>query len=110
MSSRIKVTAADLVTTKTYTLTVTRAAANASDDARLSALMVGGESVSVSPALMVRRRGPVAEDYMTGVANGVSSIAISATPNHSGAMVAIETGGATLLLTTELDCGCGRDG
>ena len=33
------------MTTKTYTLTVTKAAVNASDDAKLSALMVDGESV-----------------------------------------------------------------
>ena len=94
----IMVTAADLVTTKRYTLTVTKAAANASDDAKLSALMVGGESVSVSGFVGVASDA-VADpaNYLTGVANGVSSIAISATPNHSGAMVAIETGGAVLM-------------
>ena len=37
--------AANVVTTKTYTITVRRAAANASDDARLTSLMVGGKSV-----------------------------------------------------------------
>ena len=87
-----KVTAADFETTKTYTLRVTKAAANASDDARLSALMVGGESVSVSG--FTSGVGDDAADYTTGVTNRVSSIAISATPNHSGATVAIETGGA----------------
>ena len=95
----IMVTAADLVTTKTYTLTLTKAAANASDDAKLSALMVGGESVSVSDKGTLRSNTttrPEVEDYTTGVANGVSSIAISATPNHSGAKVAIETGGSGL--------------
>ena len=86
-----KVTAANFETTKTYTLTVTKAAANASDDAKLSALMVGGESVSVSG--FTSDTGANAADYTTGVANGVSSIAISATPNHSGAMVTIQTGG-----------------
>ena len=44
----IKVTAANLVATKTYTLTITKAASNASDDANLSALRVGGESVSLT--------------------------------------------------------------
>ena len=84
----IDVTAADLATKKTYTLTVTRAAANASDDAGLSALMVDGKSVSLADF-----NGTDADaDYSTGVANGVSSIEISATPNHSGAIVAIKTG------------------
>ena len=87
----IKTTALDLVTTKTYTLTVTRAAANASDDAKLSALTVGGESVSVSD--FSSDTGADSVDYMAGVANGVNSIAINATPNHSGATVAVETGG-----------------
>ena len=92
----IKTTALDLVTTKTYTLTVTRAAANASDDAKLSALTVGGESVSVSGFSSSEEGTDAAAalDHSAGVANGVSSIAISATPNHSGATVAVETGGA----------------
>ena len=90
----IKVTAADLVTTKTYTVTVTRAATNASDDTRLSALMVGSESVDTSAAGKGGAfSAPTAEDaavnHTTGVPNGVSSIAISATPNHSGAIVNI---------------------
>ena len=90
----IKTTALDLVTTKTYTLTVTRAAANASDDAKLSALTVGGESVSVSDfSSSEGTTDAAARDHSDGVANDVSSIAISATPNHSGATVAVETGG-----------------
>ena len=76
-------TAADLETTKTYKVTVTVAAANASDDARLSALMVGSESVNVSgkgaPLATVHLQHGA--DYSTGVGNGVSSIAISATLN-----------------------------
>ena len=42
----VTVEAADVVTTKTYTITVTRATETGSDDTSLSALMVGGESVS----------------------------------------------------------------
>ena len=95
----IMVTAADLETTKTYTLTVTRAAANASDDAKLSTLMVGGESVSVSGF----NGGDTIADHMDGVANGVSSIAISATPNHSGAMVVIQTGSEQLVAASPTD-------
>ena len=44
----VMVEAADVVTTKTYTITVTRATETGSDDTSLSALMVGGESVSVA--------------------------------------------------------------
>ena len=91
----IKVTAANLVATKTYTLTVTRAATNASDDARLGSLRVGGESVSVSgKGTLSTVAVPTAADYMTGVGNGVSSIAISATLNHSGAMMSIFSAGS----------------
>ena len=82
----IKVTAENLVATETYRLTVTRAAANASDDARLSALMVGGQPVSVSGFTS----GAVV--HTTGVPNGVNSITIEATPNHSGAIVVIKSG------------------
>ena len=89
-------TAADLDTTKTYTLTVTRAAANASDDTKLSVLMVGGESVDMcltgkggANHRPRRRNSQAVRTIRTGVANGVSSIAISATPNHSGAIVNI---------------------
>ena len=87
----IKVTAADLEATKTYTVTVTQAAANASDDAGLSALMVGSESVSNASrkGTLSADTAPTTPDHSTGVANGVNSIAISATPNHSGAVVSI---------------------
>ena len=84
----IKVTAQDLVTKETYTLTVTRAAANASDDARLSALMVGGQPVDVSDFT----GDDAIADHTAGVPNGVNSITIDATPNHSGAIVVIKTG------------------
>ena len=87
----IKVTAQNLVATKTYTLTVTKAASNASDDASLSSLMVGGESVSLS-GFDGSVHAEAGIDYMAGVSNGTSSIEISATPNHSGAAVVIRTG------------------
>ena len=90
----IKVTAANLVATKTYTLTVTKAASNASDDANLRALRVGGESVSLTgfDGGNTAHGEEAGIDHQTGVANGVSSIAISATPNDSDAMVIIRTG------------------
>ena len=97
----IKVTAEDLAATETYTLTVTRAATNASDDARLSALMVNGQPVDVSGFVGVASdSSDGAADYAAGFPNAVSSIAISATPNHPGAMVVIETGGALADLST----------
>ena len=99
----IKVTAANLVATKTYTLTVTKAASNASDDANLSALRVGGESVSLT-GFDGEEHEEAGIDYRTGVANGDASIAISATPNDSDAMVIIRTGVAiaTNITTTAL--------
>ena len=97
----VMVTAADALATQTYTLTVTRAAANASDDARLSALMADGTSVNVSDkgTLTAQPDGtpiaaPTTADYTTGVSNGVSSIMISATPNHSGAIVNVVSAGS----------------
>ena len=87
----IKVTAANLVATKTYTLTVTKAASNASDDANLRALRVGGESVSLT-GFDGTAHEEAGIDHQTGVANGVSSIAISASPNDSDAMLVIRTG------------------
>ena len=105
----IKVTAANLVATKTYTLTVTKAASNASDDANLSALMVGGESVSLT-GFDGTAHEEAGIDHQTGVANGVSSIAISATPNHSDAMVVIRTGvdiSANATTTALLDADAG---
>ena len=97
----IMVRAADAVATETYTLTVTRAAANASDDAKLSALMVGSESVPVSgKGTLSTVDAPTDPDYSTGVANDVSSIAISATPNHSGAIANIVSAPAGTLSHT----------
>ena len=100
----IKVTAENLVATKTYSVTVTKAASNASDDASLSALRVGGESVSLS-GFDGEEHDVVGIDYETGVANGVSSIAISATPSHSGATVVIRTGFTISGTTANLSSG-----
>ena len=82
----IQVTAEDSVATETYTVTVMRAAGNASDDTRLSSLTVGGESVDVSSLTS----GAVI--HTAGVPNGVNSITVEATPNHSGAIVVIKSG------------------
>ena len=86
----IKVTAADAVTKKTYTLTVTRAAQNASDDASLSSLTVGTEVVSL-PLPEFDSNSASTTTYVTGVPNTVNSTQITATPKHSGATAVIRT-------------------
>ena len=77
----IMVTAADAVMTKTYTLTVTRAAANASDDARLSALMLGAETVPLPlPEFdSTNATTTTTTTYVSGVPNAVNTIQIAAT-------------------------------
>ena len=92
----IMVTAPDAIMTKTYTLTVTRAAANASDDARLSTLMVGGETVSLPlPEFDSSSATTTATTtYVTGVPNAVNTIQIAATARHTGATVVIRTAAA----------------
>ena len=71
-----EVTAQDKMTTKTYTVTVTRAAAQPpqSDDATLSALSLSG--VSLSPAFASRTI-----TYTPSVANSVESTTVTATTN-----------------------------
>ena len=72
------VTAEDGVTTKTYTVTVTRAA---STDATLSALTVNPKNIIGFEADRAY--------YETGVASTVETATITATPNHANATVAI---------------------
>ena len=88
----IMVKAANVSTTKTYTVTVTRAAANASDDAKLSSLTVGGTSVKV-PDPIANPSAAVSGDvgYATRVPNATSSITINAAKNHSGAVVVLKS-------------------
>ena len=86
----VMVEAADAVMTKRYTVTVTRAAQNASDDARLSSLAVGGETVSL-PLPEFDPSDAVATTYVAGLPNVVNSIQIAATAMHTGATVAIRT-------------------
>ena len=86
----IMVTAADAIMTKTYTLRVTRAAANASDDARLSTLMVGGETVPL-PLPEFDPTSATTTTYVSGVPNAVNTIQVAATAMHTGATVVIRT-------------------
>ena len=87
----IVVEAADVVTKKTYTVTVTRAAETGADDATLSSLMVGGESVSV--AGFTSAASPSADNavYTTNVPTTVQRILVTATPTDSSAVVVIRT-------------------
>ena len=79
-----EVTAQDKMTTKTYTVTVTRAAAEPpqSDDATLSALSLSG--VSLSPAFASRTI-----TYTASVANSVESTTVTASTSHASATVVI---------------------
>ena len=93
--------AANVVDAKTYTLTVTRAAGNASDDAGLSELTVH----ATGDATMVYRTATDPDAYLTdtvtspvatatietGVANSVYDVQVMATPAHSGASFVIKT-------------------
>ncbi|MYC08378.1 MAG: cadherin-like beta sandwich domain-containing protein [Chloroflexi bacterium] len=90
----IMVEAEDAVATKTYTLTVTRATQSTSDDASLSSLMVGSETVSLPlPEFDSTSAATIsASTYATGVSNIMNSIQIDATPTHAGAMAVIRTG------------------
>ena len=85
----IEVTAEDGQTTRTYTVTVTRAAAvtASSTDATLSALALSGVDFGTFV--------PGTTSYSASVANGVTQTTVTPTVNHSGASHAIKLGGVT---------------
>ena len=86
----VEVTAPDGLTTKTYTLTITKEAP-LSSDATLSNLAVGNLAVGFSPATT---------NYSFPVANSVASIAITATPKETGSSVSIKgVAGASSVVT-----------
>ena len=76
----VVVTAADGTTTRTYTVTATRAA-GASDDATLSALALSGIDIGAF--------SPATTSYRANVGRAVSETTVTATPAHAGATVAI---------------------
>ena len=90
----VMVGAADVVTKKRYTLTVTRAAESASDDARLSSLTVGGEAVPASDITLADGANSDV-DYTTRVSFATASVQIHAVKRHSGATVVIRTSGVS---------------
>ena len=82
----IEVTAEDGESTRTYTVTVTRAAPP-STDATLSALTLSGVNFGTF--------APGTTSYTARVANGVTRTAVRPTVNHSGASYVIRLGGVT---------------
>ena len=82
----IEVTAEDDSTTRTYTVTVTRAEP-ASTDATLSALALSGIDFGIFDSTTT--------SYTAQVANGVSQTTVTATVNDSGASYVIKLGGVT---------------
>ena len=75
---RVKVTAEDTTTVRTYQVTVTRASANASTDATLSDLTLSG--VTLNPGF-----ASTTSTYTGTVAHGVSRTTVTPTPNDSNA-------------------------
>ena len=82
----VEVTAEDDSTTKTYTVTVTRAAP-LSSDATLKALSLSGVSIGTFKS--------VTTSYSAQVANSVSETTVTPTVNHSEASYVIKLGGVT---------------
>ena len=87
----VEVTAEDESTTRTYTITVTRAAPSTperlSSDAKLSALTLSGVDFGTFDSTIT--------SYSARVTNSVSQTTVTPTVNHSGASYAIKLGGAT---------------
>ena len=82
----VEVTAGDDSTTRTYTVTVTRAAP-ASTDATLSALTLSGVDFGAFDSTTT--------SYTARVANSVSQTTVTPTANHPGASYVIKLGGVT---------------
>ena len=83
----IEVTAEDGTTTRTYTVTVTRAAPPSSD-ATLKSLSLGDD-------ISIGTFSTVTTSYSVQVANSVSETTVTPTVNHSGASYVIKFGGVT---------------
>ena len=82
----VEVTAEDDSTTRTYTVTVTRAEP-ASTDANLSALAMSGIEFGTF--------APGTTSYTAQVDNGVTQTTVTPTVNHTGASFVIKLGGVT---------------
>ena len=82
----VEVTAEDGQTTKTYTVTVTRAAPPASDDATLSALSLSGIDFGTFD--------PATTTYTASVGNDMTATTVTATVNDSEASYVVKLDGA----------------
>ena len=89
----VSVEAANVVTKKTYTITVRRAAANSSDDAKLASLTVGGKSVPAAN-IELADGADTTTDYTTKFPFTTESVQVTAVKNHPGAQVLIRTAAA----------------
>ena len=78
----VTVTAEDGLTTRTYTVAVTRAAS--SDDATLSALSLSGIDIGTFSSTVTA--------YTAQVGNRVATTTVTATPNHSAASASVVPG------------------
>ena len=87
----VTVTAEDGLTTRTYTVAVTRAAS--SDDATLSALSLSGINIGTFSSTVTA--------YTAEVGNGVAATTVTATPSHSAASVSIAPGSEVSLAEGE---------
>ena len=81
----VEVAAEDGQTTKTYTVTVTRAAAPLSTDATLSGLMLSGVDIGTFDSTTTA--------YTASVANGVTETTVTPTVNDDGAVYAVKLDG-----------------
>ena len=82
----VEVTAEDEQTTKTYTVTVTRAEPPASSDATLSGLALGGVDIGTFDSGTT--------DYTASVGNEVTETTVTATANDGGATYVVKLDGA----------------
>ena len=97
----VTVTAADGVTTRTYRVTVTRAATE-SDDATLSGLALSGIDIGTFAAATT--------SYAVSVDSIVSSTVLTATTNHAGASVVIaDADGSTAAGTRTVSLAAGAN-
>ena len=86
-SIKVMVNAEDAATAKIYNLTVTKASAELSDDATLSALTVkdgGGATIDLAPTF-----DPATTDYSATVSDDVATVTVAATKNQAGATATI---------------------
>ena len=86
----IEVTAEDGETTKTYTITVTRAPAPMTD-ATLKSLLLSG--IDIGSGMGIGKIVPTDTSYKASVYHSVSQTTVTPTVNHSGASYVIKLGG-----------------